>query len=210
MNAPHRPEPAFPAFFDRVPRLRVRDALAECLGTAPGGVLEYAYADAVRLTGHSCPTVAGAYWLTVRALRALYPGTLPQRGRIRVSFREAVDSGTTGVVAQVVGLLTGAAASGGFKGLGGQFARRDLLAFAQPIDTDLRFTRTDTDASVNARVSAQRVPADPRAMPLLQRCLSGQASDDERAEFGRLWQQRVERLLLEHAEDEVVFAVHPG
>ena len=39
----------FPDFFAAVPRLAVRDPLAEFLGAAEGGVLEYGYADAVRL-----------------------------------------------------------------------------------------------------------------------------------------------------------------
>lgn len=47
-----------PEFFDAVPPLRLRDPLAAFLGAAEEGVLEYRYIDAVRLAGHSCPTVA--------------------------------------------------------------------------------------------------------------------------------------------------------
>ncbi|MGE5450468.1 MAG: hypothetical protein ACM3VZ_01320 [Acidobacteriota bacterium] len=205
-TAPY-PHPAFPAFFDLVPRIHLYDPLAELLGSAQGGVLEYGYADAVRLAGHSCPTVASAYWMCVRALRELYPQSLPVRGNIKVSVRDPMDVGTTGVVASVVGLLTGAASSGGFKGIGGRFVRRDLLAFSTPIDTDLQFTRTDTGASVRAQARPQSVPADPRTMPLLARCLSGEASEAERTEFGQLWQQRVQRILLDHANDDAVFSV---
>ena len=75
---------SFPAFFDAVPRFKMRDPLAEFLGAAEGGVLEYAYVDVVKLAGHSCPTVLGA-WLTTRAaLARLYGDELPQRGEIRV------------------------------------------------------------------------------------------------------------------------------
>ena len=102
----------FPAFFDQVPRITLRDPLAELLGSAGGGLLSYGYADAVRLAGHSCPTVASAYWLGVRALKALYGDELPTRGHIQVSLREPLETGTTGVVASVLGLLTGAAAKG--------------------------------------------------------------------------------------------------
>ena len=87
----------FPAFFDEVPRLRVRDPLAEVLGCAEGGVFEYGYPDAVRLAGHSCPTVAAAYWLTRRSLHLLYPDMLRQRGRIKFEFRDDARSGSTGV-----------------------------------------------------------------------------------------------------------------
>ena len=72
----------FPAFFAQAPTQRIRDPLAQFLGAATDGVLEYHYADAVRLAGHSCPTVAGAYLLTRRGLRALYGDDLPERGNI--------------------------------------------------------------------------------------------------------------------------------
>lgn len=51
----------FPEFFDTTPRIIVRDPLARFPGAADGGVIEYGYADVVRLAGHSCPTVASAY-----------------------------------------------------------------------------------------------------------------------------------------------------
>lgn len=74
---------SFPAFFDAAPVVRMRDPLAALLGTAVGGVMDYHYADAVRLSGHSCPTVAGAFLAGRAALAALYPDTLPERGGSR-------------------------------------------------------------------------------------------------------------------------------
>jgi hypothetical protein len=112
-----------PAYFDDVPRLRVSDPLAALLGSSSDGIFEYSYADAVRLTGHSCPTVAAAYWLTWLALRELFPDRLPQRGGVKVEMRNDARVGSTGVVATVVQMLTGAAGSSGFKGIGGKFAR---------------------------------------------------------------------------------------
>ena len=41
---------------------------------------------------------AAAYWMTLKALEHLYPGALPQRGGIRVEFREDQLSGVTGNV----------------------------------------------------------------------------------------------------------------
>jgi hypothetical protein len=60
-----------PEFFDAVPRLRMHDPLAQFLGASDDGMIEYGYGDAVKLAGHSCPTVASAYGLTRLALRAL-------------------------------------------------------------------------------------------------------------------------------------------
>ena len=59
---------SFPDFFDQVPRITLRDPLADLLGSVTGGLMSYGYADAVRLAGHSCPTVAAAYWLGARAI----------------------------------------------------------------------------------------------------------------------------------------------
>ena len=53
----------FPESFDAAPRISVRDPLGRFLGAADDGATEYAYADAVKLAGHSCPTVASAYRL---------------------------------------------------------------------------------------------------------------------------------------------------
>ena len=196
-----------PEFFDAVPRIRLRDPLAEFLGAFEGGVIEYAYLDAVRLAGHSCPTVASAYWLTCLALRALYGATLPERGGVQVTFRDSRVSGVTGVIANVVSLLTGATTDTGFKGLAGRFDRRDLLAFDAEQPLDIRFTRKDSGAAVDAMARLRDVPADPQMAPLMQRCLAGDASADEARRFRVLWQDRVRRVLLEHATDPDIFVI---
>ncbi|MBL8393207.1 MAG: hypothetical protein JNK99_00450 [Candidatus Accumulibacter sp.] len=191
----------FPAFFSQVPTIVMRDRLAAFLGAAQGGLIEYGYVDAVRLTGHSCPTVAGAYLLTSRVLRALYPDELPARGEIAVDFRAALESGVSGVTAAVVGLLTGAAGSGGFKGLAGRFARRELLHFGTDLPGQIRFTRLDNGQSLNASLQLEEVPADPRLPGLLQTVLAGDAEPATIELFAGLWQDRVRRILLEHFTD---------
>jgi len=95
-----------PDFFAAVPCIRLRDPLAAFLGAAAGGVLEYGYVDVVKLAGHSCPTVASAYWLTRQALRALYGNDLPERGAVRVELAADIADGVAGVVANVASLLT--------------------------------------------------------------------------------------------------------
>jgi hypothetical protein len=201
------PAPHYPDFFDAVPRLRLRDPLAELLGASEGGLMEYAYADAVRLAGHSCPTVASAYWMSFLALERLYGEDMPERGAIRVAFRQNPADGVTGVIANVVSLLTGAAQEGGFKGLGGRFDRRNLLTFGAELPLELRFTRLDTGASVDIAARPQAVPAEAEMMPLMRACLEGSASPAEGRRFGTLWQDRVRRLLLEHGRDPEVFVL---
>ncbi|AYH44139.1 hypothetical protein [Azoarcus sp. DN11] len=198
---------AFPDFFADARRIELRDPLAAFLGASEGGVFAYGYEDAVKLAGHSCPTVASAYMLTLHALRALYPDEMPERGGIRVAFRGRIDEGVTGVIASVVTLLTGAAHDGGFKGLGGRFVRRGLLDFAADVPLAMRFTRVDTGAAVDAQADLSSVPADPEMPELLMRCLHGPDAGELTRRFGQMWQDRVRRILIDHGDDPAVFRI---
>jgi hypothetical protein len=201
---------SFPSFFAEVPPLILRDPLAELLGTADGGLIEYHYSDAVKMAGHSCPTVAGAYLLAHRMLGALYPDEMPERGGLWVDFRGALSEGVTGVTASVMGLLTGAAGPGGFKGLGGNFSRANLLRFGADLPGEVRFRRQDNGESRTASVHLGHIEADARMRPLLQRLLSGKQDAIVAEVFAVLWQDRVRRILIDHFEDPevVVFSPH--
>lgn len=198
-----------PVFFDAVPTISLYDPLAEFLGATEDGIFQYGYFDAVRLAGHSCPTVASAYWSAYKALAFLYPDATPVRGDIRVEFRLDNNSGVTGVIANVVSMLTGAMSDNGFKGIGGHFDRRKRLFFAVEISGEMRFTRLDTNQAVQVAVNLQRVPTSPRLSALMASCLSNSASQVEISEFRHLWQERVCSILLEHGDDPAVFVVTP-
>jgi len=197
----------FPAFFDQAPVLRLRDGLAALLGASDDGVIEYRYADAVRLAGHSCPTVAGA-WLCARAgLQALHGDALPERGNIAVSLPQAEDAGVSGVVGLVLGLVTGAAGAGGFKGLGGRHARNGLLRYGEPGIAALRLRRLDSGQSVEVALDTSPVPVEPDQRELLTLVMQGRADAAQQRRFGDAWQARVRRMLLEHADDPAVVGV---
>lgn len=195
---------AFPDYFERVPTLIVRDPLAGLLGAPADGLIEYRFADAVRLAGHACPTVAGAYLMALRMLRRLYGDDLPERGGLRVEFRGEQADGVVGVTAAVFGLLTGAAGEGGFKGLGGNYGRRGLLLFGRAgIGADVRLTRLDNGASLAASLDLSVLPPSPELGEAMQRVLAGRGGDEARIRFAALWQERVRSLLLD-------FFVHPA
>jgi len=196
-----------PDFFDDVPKISLYDPLAEFLGATTDGILQYGYFDAVRLAGHSCPTVASAYWSTCKALAYLYPNATPVRGDIRVEFSQDSTNGVTGVIANVVSMLTGAMSDNGFKGIGGRFDRRKRLFFAAEMQGEMRFTRLDTNQTVQVKVNLQHVPASPRLPALMASCLANSASPAEIAEFRQLWQARVRSILLDHGDDAAVFAL---
>lgn len=196
-----------PAFFEQAPSIVMHDALAEILGAAQGGLIEYRYLDAVKLAGHSCPTVAGAWLMTRTALARLYPGQTPQRGEVRVTMREPQDMGVVGVIASVAGLVTGAAGSGGFKGLAGRHTRRNLLIYDVPMRGEIRFTRLDNDQSVEVSHHPEAVPRPTDLRMLMQAALSPQASNAQRDVFAQTWQGWVRAMLIDYADNLELISV---
>ncbi|CAG0945263.1 hypothetical protein GPROT2_03123 [Gammaproteobacteria bacterium] len=199
---------SLPAFFAEAPRIRLRDPLAEFLGASDGGLLEYGYADAVRLAGHSCPTVASAYLMARAGLRALFGDAPAVRGAVSVTMNGAEDEGTTGVIAQVFTLLTGAAADNGFHGIGGRFIRQGLLRYdGEDPHSIASFRRNDNGDTVYLSLDLSSVPPDPQMRQLMPRAMAPDATPADRQQFGAAWQERVRRLLLEHADDAAVIRV---
>lgn len=193
---------SFPAFFSAGPVVETVDPLAQLLGASDDGRIDYCYADAVRLAGHSCPTVAGAFLMARAALKSLFPDTPAERGQIEVWMPAPRDHGTTGVVAQVLTLLTGAAAENGFQGLGGRYARNGLLVFAgQASPGGVIFRRRDSGDAVAVELDASLVPGNPNQRALLGAIIQDEASAAQKREFAEGWQERVRRMLLEFADD---------
>ena len=201
---------SFPAFFSEAPTVETFDPLAKLLGASGDGRIDYGYADAVRLAGHSCPTVAGAYLMGRAALKRLYPDGPAERGQIEVSMPAPADHGTTGVVAQVLTLLTGAAADNGFQGLAGRYARNGLLHFADSERPGgITFRRRDTGAAVRVELDTSPVPGNPNQRELLGAVIRDVANDAQKQAFADGWQERVQRMLLEYADDARVIKTTP-
>jgi len=195
----------YPAFYDKVEPIVTYDPLAETLGAIEEGKITYRYLDMVKLAGHSCPTVAGAWLMTKIGLRKLYGDKLPLRGEIRVEMREALDEGVAGVIGSCISLVTGAGNEGGFKGLGGKMARNNRLFFGVEIGATVRLTRLDNAAHVELDYNPSIVPGSPEMPPLMQKVMQGAATPEEKKRFGELWQERVAEILLnEEIWDELV------
>ena len=196
-----------PAFFDQAPTIVMQDALAHILGAAQDGLIEYRYLDAVKLAGHSCPTVAGAWLMTRTALARLYPGQTPQRGEVMVAMREPQEAGVMGVIASVAGLVTGAAGNGGFNGLAGRYTRRKLLTFEVPMRGEMRFTRQDTGQSVEVSHHPQAAPRPPELRQQMQAALAPESDRAQRDAFAITWQGWVRAMLIDHADDPALIRV---
>ncbi len=197
----------YPSFYDRVEPITLHDGLSEFLGTFEEGVIRFGYLDVVKLAGHSCPTVAGAYLMIREGLKALYTETLPQRGEIEASFQKPLESETTGVIAAIATQITGATDNSGFKGIGGQFNRTHRMHFAQNIEATMRLMRNDTHAFVDIRYDPSSIAPDEKIPPLMTKILQGKANHHEKHLFGTLWQTRVEKILC-NSKQVIVFSLH--
>lgn len=185
----------YPHFFETIKPIKLKDELSEVLGAFEGGVIHFTYLDVVKSAGHSCPTIAGAYLMVREGLKGLYGEALPQRGDIKVLFKEDILNGTTGVVANVFSLITGATSNWGFKGLNGAYDRRFLMFFNADIPLHVRLQRNDTGRTVDIAYNPSSILPDPQMQPLMQKVLAGVTSVEEKELFGLLWQTRVRKIL---------------
>jgi hypothetical protein len=184
----------YPSFFDNAPTIELQDPLSGFLGTFEKGIMKFTYLDVVKSAGHSCPTVAGAYLCTVEGLKALYPNEIAKRGSIKVEFSENQTDGVAGVIGAVIANITGATTDYGFKGIGGNFDRTNLMAFNQEITSSVKFTRVDTGVSVFVDYNPNSIPPKAQMQPLMQKIMQGVASPEDKKAFGKIWQNRVEAI----------------
>ncbi len=194
---------SYPKFYESIETIKVKDPLSMVLGAFDAGDYEFNYLDVVKSAGHSCPTVAGAYIITLEALKALYPDQRAIRGNIQVEFQEDLEDGVAGVIANVISQITGATDKSGFKGLAGKFARHSLMSFNANIESSARFTRVDTGKMVEVLYNPSTIMPNPKMQPAMQKMMSGNATPAEIKEFGELWQDRVARI-FENINDVVM------
>ena len=199
-----------PDFFDLVETIKLKDPLAYILGSMDEGeVFVFKYADAVKLAGHSCPAVSGAYKITARALSALYGDEIPMRGEIKVAVMGKATDMAYGPMSQVISLITGAAPITGFAGLGRKYGRRNLLVFDEEnfkYNTFI-FQRMDNKKTVEVTYNSDLVPEDPELGEFASLAISGQATEEEKKIFQKAWQAKVRRVLLEDKNIPGLFEV---
>ena len=193
----------YPQFFNNIPTIKLQDDLACLLGAFEGGLIEYSYLDVVKSAGHSCPTVLGAYLMTLQGLKALHENEVAKRGNILVEFKEKQIDGVAGVIGSVITNITGSTTTNGFKGLAGKHDRNHLMNFEKDINgASVRFTRLDTQKSVDVFYNASMILPHPSMNSLMQKCIQGSATNEEKIEFGKVWQKRVEDI--SNVIDEVI------
>lgn len=192
------------SFYADVEPVKLKEPLAEFLGAInEGEEFVFTYADAVKLAGHSCPAVSGAYKLIQKALKALYGDETPIRGEISVRVLGSVNHGANGPISQVISLITGAAPETGFAGLGQSFARKNKLVFDQKNEepNSFVFTRDDNNKSVKVTYHPERIRQDDHMPNLFTKCIVGTATEKQREEFKESWQKKVRMVLFEEVKN---------
>lgn len=189
----------YPLFFDEVDPIQLYDPLSDFLGACEAGKVEISYLDCVKQAGHSCPTVAGAYLMTMIGLKILYGAKLPQRGNIHVEIKGNKSEGTVGAIGNIVSYIVGASGEEGFKGIQGKFSRNHLIEYDQEMAGEITLRRRDNHTSISLSYDPSLIPGDARIKPLMGKILQGKASEQEENLFKVLWQERVQKILLTKA-----------
>ncbi len=159
------------------------------------GIIEISYLDIVKMAGHSCAVVSGAYLMALKGLKALYGNDLPKRGEIKVELKGTLED-NTGVTAQVLSNITGATTDTGFLGVKGKFNRRGLLSFGNNIPSTVKFTRLDTNEAVFVNYMPGKI-VNPKE--ILQSAIAENASEEDKKTFPERWQQMV-KLIFDNAD----------
>ncbi|MCW8884630.1 MAG: hypothetical protein OQK12_05140 [Motiliproteus sp.] len=190
--------------FPRTPCITLHDPLAAFLGAGNGDFV-YDFNDVVKLSGHACPTVAGAFLMVIHALETLYGEEKPERGDIEVTIYSAQDEGVTGPISQVFTLLTGATSSNGFHGLAGKFCRSGLMDFVPGIETPAPFVfeRLSTGQKVGLKYDPSSIPASGEMGSNLQAIFQGDSSAETHRKFSTGWRDRVLAILADRGKSTI-------
>ena len=180
----------------------------------------YYYEEAVKLAGHSCGAISGAWTITKKALEILYPdGEIPVRGQISVEAPGAENEWFVGVFGEVITYITGASPHTGFTGVEfGQandlFVRRNKMVYTTeptkqlPPFREWIFTRIDTGKKVGIRfnlVIILPIPT-PGRVAMGKTMAMGEASADDAADYIEYWNDRT-KFVFEHADMDGFFIV---
>lgn len=164
--------------------IRVHEPFSKFLG---GDVEEYDFSisllDVVRFAGHACPSMVGAFLISQRAVKELFPETnICERGKVSIQMPGLVDQGATGPISNVFSMIFGAWEKSGFGGLQGQFKRRNLLTYGAPeVPAGVfRFTNTDTHHHVDIQYDPSKAKV---------------SDDSDSLPFQKIWRERITKIL---------------
>ena len=217
VEEPSPTEPAEPIlwtqdYITQVPPIMMMEPYFQIFGQSQVAV-PYTYETAVKLSGHSCGAVAGAWTITRKALEVLYPnGEIPVRGQIAVEAPGAEDEWFVGVFGDVITYVTGAAPKTGFIGAefgetNNLFVRQNKMVYLdapsgkQPPQLEWIFTRLDNGAKVGVNFNLAVITpiATPERQEMGKKMATGAATPEEAADYYEYWNARA-KFVFENAD----------
>ena len=142
-----------------------------------------------------------------RAMELYKNDETPVRGQLKVHLRSLESEGANGVIGSVLTYLLGAAGSGGFKGLAGQFSRNYLIEYGVDQSCQIIIERLDTSRRVGIDYHPQHVPSDPNVSHLLKKVIDQTSSVEETKLLHDLWNTRVSKLLIDEKDNLNIYAL---
>lgn len=224
--AASQPAPALPksfawdqAYINKVAPIMMTEPYFGIFGQTTGPV-PYTFSEAVKLSGHSCGAVAGAWIITKKALAVLYPnGAVPVRGQIAVQAPGAEDEWFVGVFGEVITFITGAAPHTGFIGsefgqANNLYVRQNKMVYSdkptgqQPPMREWVFTRLDTGVKVGVKFNLAVIQplTTPARTEMGKKMAAGTATAEEAADFQKYWNARA-TFVLDNADMDGFFTV---
>ena len=199
-------------YITEVPPIMMIDPYFSIFGQSQVPV-PYYYEEAVKLAGHSCGAITGAWTITRKALEVLYPdGEIPVRGQIAVEAPGAEDEWFVGVFGYVITFITGASPHTGFNGAefgktDNVFVRQNKMVYTEeptkqlPPMREWVFTRLDTGAKVGVKfnlVIILPIPT-PGRVAMGKTMAAGEATPEEAEDYYEYWNNRA-IFVLEKAD----------
>ena len=74
------------------------------------------------------------------------------------------------------------------------------MHFNSDINSSVKLTRVDNGKSVEIIYNHSSIPANPLMNELMQKTITNTATKEEKETFGKLWQERVEKILKNYKE----------
>jgi len=175
---------------DKITPIRCFDPLGGLLGSFENGEVEYDFLYAVKLAGHGCPTVLCSFLSADKVAKTLYPDGRLVRGDVKIEIKNRKDEATAGVSGSIFSAIFGASDEGGFKGLGGVYARDRRLFFGSDITTFAKFTRLDNNKTATLDFDFSQVQ---RILgPDLSSALQGYRNGKDISEFQSKWLEKMD------------------
>jgi len=187
-------------FFDDIEKIVLEDDLLKFLWVNDDWIIDFSYSDIVKTAWHSCWTVAWAYLIAQKWLKALFNDSLPNRWNIKVEIKKDPTIDNAWVIWCVLSNITWATTNYWFGWIPWwKYNRRETLFYNVDIEWDVKFTDLITWKSVEVNYRPWKVV---NPMAILKSAIWPDAKEEDIKSFPIRFQKMV-KTIFENS-DEVI------